>query len=182
MSEAGLTLVCHECQKEFISKFSCISTLAKPICETCFKKRPGQDKPETPANPIGRPEKYTAEYAQILAVALRSYTEKESFPLWCEFAYRNKCNFRKAQDLCKLSVEFREAYEEMHAKEETVLLKGGAAGKLNASMATLILKNHRMSVDYREKQEVGDKDNFENYFQDIKSKAAARKKKREDKA
>jgi hypothetical protein len=137
---------------------------------------------EQQPNPVGRPEKYTVEYAQILAVALRDYTAKNTLPLWCEFALLNKCNFRKAQDLCKLSEEFREAYEEMHAKEEVALLKGGISGKFNSPMTQLVLKNHRMSVDYREKQETGDRDNFENYFQDIKSKAAARKKKREGKA
>lgn len=137
--------------------------------------------PDDEVLPAHRPLEYTPMRIAEITSMLRAYTEREAFPLWCEFCYKNKVNFRKAPDLCRQSEEFREAYQELHAKEEAVLLKGGVAGKFNASISALILKNHHMSVDYREKEQVDNKDGYENYFQDIKSKAAARKKKREAK-
>ena len=130
---------------------------------------------------FGRPLEYTPMRIAEITSLLTEYTARTALPLWTEFAYKNKVNFRKAPWLCSQSEDFRVAYEEMHAKEETVIIQGGLPGKLNSPMAQLVLKNHRMSVDYREKEQVDNKDGYENYFQDIKSKAAARKKKREAK-
>jgi hypothetical protein len=129
----------------------------------------------------GRPTEYTDERIADITKKLLVYTASTIMPLWCDFCYNNKVNFRRAQDLCKKSEEFREAYEEMHAKEEAVLLKGGIAGKFNASITTLVLKNHRMSVDYREKEEVGRPKDYSDFFEDIKKRANERRKKRAEK-
>lgn len=126
----------------------------------------------------GRPLEYTPERIKEITEKLVDYTNKTTLPLWCDFCYIYKVNFRKARDLCKESDEFREAYDDMHAKEEASLLKAGLAGKTNASITALVLKNHRMSVEYREKGEVSTPQDHSDFFEDIKKRAAARRKQR----
>lgn len=108
-------------------------------------------KPENKV--MGRPPKYTAEFAEELAVRLEQYTEENKCPIFDEFCYINKIDKRESKKLCELSERFLEIFRLYKAKQASQLIKVGITGKGNSGFIKFLLINNHFRDDNEKYQD-----------------------------